>query len=145
MDALLETEAVTAGLAARFVLGAAGLGPEGLSGTAAINAAYQEALSRDWLRQRTESSGPEDEISLRDTAFLVMNVFDFTGGVMYTVFRNPRYAYREMLYRKLITGPVDENMRVSGERLLQIIGRTLNYSGEREEMDAMILNSGVFN
>jgi len=37
-----------------------------------------------------------------------------------------------MLYRKLIQGRSDPAMTVSGQRLLQIIARVLNYSGENE-------------
>jgi len=121
IDALLETEAVSIALASRFVMGAAGFGavPE--------MAAYEQALSRGWVL-----GGPQDEINLKDTAFLVMNAFELSGGIMYSMFQNPRYAYREMISLGLIRGRSYENMKVSGWHLLQIIGRTLNYTGENE-------------
>ena len=139
MDTLLETGAVSVAAASRFVLGSAGLLP-GLSGTGAETAAYEEALSRGFVR-----AGAEDEITLMDTAFLIMNVFEIKGGLMYSLFQSPRYAYREMIYRRLILGRAYSNMKVSGWQLLQIIGRTLNYTGEREEMDSMLINSGASN
>ena len=138
LDTLLETETVTVSTAAHFAFGAAGLLTE-LSGPAAETLAYEQALSRGWVK-----SGPEETITLKETAFLLMNVFELPGGLMYSIFRNPRYAYREMVYRKLIQGRTDENMNVSGIKLLQIIGSTLNYTGEREEMDAMLtINWGL--
>ena len=128
LDALLTAQTVTVSGAARFVLGAAELLPAGNAGTTAETAAYELALSKGWVR-----AGAADEITLRDTAFLIMNAFELKGGVMYKLLKNPRYAYRELIYRRLIQGRADPAMKVSGERLLQIIGRTLSYAGERDE------------
>ena len=135
LDTLLETENVSIATAARFTMGSVGLLPAELSGAAAEASAYEEALSRGWVRR-----GPDDAISLQNTAFLIMNAFELRGGIMYSLFHNPRYAYREMLYRKLIQGRANSSMKVPGRRFLQILGRALNYAGEREEMDALLLN-----
>ena len=134
LDTLLQTETVSIATTARFVLGAADLLPAGLTGgeprlsgsagntgTAAQTAAYQMALERGW----TKKSAAENA-TLQDTAFLIMNAFDLKGGIMYTLFRNPRYAYREMVYRRLIQGRAYSTMTASGQRLLHIIGRTIN-------------------
>ena len=125
LDILLETQEVSAAKAARFVLGSAGLLPAGLSGAAAETAAWDTANSNGWLER-----GAADFVTLKDTAFLVMGAFEFRGGLMYSLFRNPRYAYREMVYRKIIQGRADPAMTVSGTRLLHIIGRSLAYSGD---------------
>ena len=130
MDTLLETEAVTVQTAARFVLGSVALLPDELSGAAAENAAYETALSRGWVNGR-----PEDAIGLQEMAYLIMNAFGLKGGIMYSLLHNPRYAYREMIYRKIIQGRMNANMEVSGRRFLLIIGRALNYAGERELLD----------
>ncbi|MDR2576224.1 MAG: hypothetical protein LBC52_07265 [Treponema sp.] len=140
LDLLLEADAVTTNVAARFVMGAAGLTATELSGAAANNAAYQTALSKGWVK-----GAPEDAINLQDTAFLMMNVFELKGGIMYSIFHNPRYAYREMIYKRLIPGRTYADMNLSGQRFLQILGRILNYTGEREEMDEILWTSGVFN
>jgi len=133
MDNLMETNAVTVGVAARFTLGAAGLTAPELSGAQAVNTAYNEALSRGWVKK-----AQDDAITMQELAFLMMNVFELKGGIVYSAVRNPRYAYREMIYRKLIQGRKDANMKLSGERFLQILSSTLIYSGEQEEMDAII-------
>jgi hypothetical protein len=133
LDRMLETRAVRAAPAARFVLGAAELLPEYLFGEEAEDTAYAMAFENGWL-----SCGPGDTLRLKDAAFLVMNAFGIKGGIMYSIFRNPRYAYREMVYKKLIQGRSDPGFTVSGERLLHIIGRTLRYSGEDERLDAEI-------
>ena len=160
MDAMLQTEALSAARAARFVLEAADLVPAGisntetelsgteaelsdteaelpgtaaelpgtkaeLSGTAAEQAAYNMAFSNGWIK-----IGAEEPITLKDTAFLIMKAFNLEGGVMYSLFKNPRYAYREMVYLKLIPGVPDQSMNVSGQKLLVILDRTLNYIEE---------------
>jgi hypothetical protein len=132
MDVLLETPAVSGAQAARFVLGAAGLLPE-LSGQAAEAAAWDLARERGWA-----SGSGNAALSLRETAFLVMGAFGFKGGVMYTLFPGPRYAYRELLYRKIIQGRADGGFTLSGERLLRIIGRALRHSGEDARLDAAL-------
>ena len=125
MDAMLQADTVSAARAARFVLGSADLLPPELSGAAAEQAAYDMAASNGWIK-----IGAEESITLKDTAFLIMKAFNLKGGVMYSLFKNPRYAYREMVYRKLIQGVTDQSMKVSGQKLLQILDRTLRYIEE---------------
>ena len=125
IDAVLEMDSVSAAVAARFVLGAAGILPPELSSVKAEEAAYDEASSRKWLMVQAE-----DSITLKDTAFLIMKAFEIKGGVMYSLFKNPRYAYREMVYHKLITGDFNQTMKVSGTRLLQMLDKTMSYAGE---------------
>ena len=138
LDTLLGTDAVTTNVAARFVMGAAGLAPPELSGEEAKTSAYKTALAKGWVK-----SGPQEEISLKEAAFLMMNVFELKGGIMYSIFHNPRYAYREMIYLKLIPGRTYANSKLSGQKFLQVLGRVLNYTGEREQMDAVLRSRGV--
>ena len=125
IDTLLSQETVSVTSAARYVLGAAGTLPPELSGAAAEAEAYTTARSNGWL-----TSTANESITMKELSYLIMKAFDLKGGVMYKLLRNPRYAYREMIYRKVIQGRADPAMNVSGQRLLQIIGRTLSYAGE---------------
>ena len=120
MDAMLAADTISSARAARFVLGAADLLPAGVAGADAERAAYDMASSRGWINA---ASG--EAATLKDTAFLIMKAFDLKGGVMYSLFGNPRYAYREMVYRKLITGQADQGMKVSGSRLLLILDKVI--------------------
>ena len=133
IDTMLTADTVSAAKAARFVLGAADLLPAGLSGNEAESsteaegrgsplerAAYDMASSKGWIKT---SSG--EAVTMKDAAFLIMKALDLKGGVMYSLFGNPRYAYREMVYRKLITGQADQGMKVSGAKLLLILDKTL--------------------
>ena len=125
MDAMLGADTISAARAARFVLGTADLLPAGVSGAAAEKAAYDMAKSNGWIR-----ISAEENVTLKDTAFLIMKAFNLKGGVMYSLFKNPRYAYRELVYRKLITGASDQSIKVSGQKLLQILDRTVRYIEE---------------
>ena len=127
LDVLLGKQTVTAAEAARFVLGAAELLPPELSGIAAETAAYTMALSNGWVKKEGSVNA-----ALSDVAFLIVKAFELKGGVMYRMVKNPRYAYRELIYRRIIQGRADPAMNVSGQRLMQIIGRTLRYTGESE-------------
>ncbi|MCL2831687.1 MAG: hypothetical protein FWD78_00820 [Treponema sp.] len=137
LDTLLGTNAVSVAAAARFVLGAADLLPPDLSGAAAEKAAYDLAFSKGWVNKDAAGTA-----TFKDTAFLIMRAFDFKGGLLYSLFQNPRYAYREMIYNKIIQGRSDPDMEVSGTRLLQILGSALTYSGED---DTVLLNTGGAN
>ena len=137
MDMLLDTQAVGAAQAAHFVLGAAALLPPDLSGPAAQAAAFEMAKDKGWLHKNAY-----DAITLRDTALLVMNAFAFKGGIFFSLFPGPRYAYREMLYRKIIQGRSDPVMIVSGPRLLQIIGRALSFADEGGMFDTEPMQGG---
>jgi len=140
LETMLQTNVVTKAGASRFVLGAAELIWHELSGPEAEKTAYELALSRQWIKGKAD-----DAIKLKELGFLVMSAFDLRGGFMYSLLRNPRYAYREMVYRRLIPGRTDASMIVSGPRLLQIIGGVLTYTGENERLDAELLYAGGVN
>ena len=133
MDTMLAADTVSSARAARFVLGAADLLPAGLSGNEAERAAYDMASSSGWIkaspggepRPAASAAGSGEAVTMKDAAFLIMKAFDLKGGVMYSLFGNPRYAYREMVYRKIITGKADQGMKVSGSRLLLILDKVI--------------------
>ena len=118
LDSLLTADTVSAARAARFVLEASDLLPSGLSGNEAERAAYDMAASNGWIK-----AAASEAVTMKDVAFLIMKAFNLKGGVMYSLFKNPRYSYREMVYRKIITGKADQGMKVSGSRLLLILDK----------------------
>jgi hypothetical protein len=124
MDALLDGGAVSYGTAARFILEAAGVLPEG-AGPAAERA-FAAARDKGWLPKK---AAPGTPAKLEGIALLVMGAFRIKGGIGYTLFHSPHYAYRDMVYRKIIQGRSDPSLNLSGERLLRIIARVLDYTG----------------
>ena len=84
--------------------------------------AFKYAVSKKWLPDNTK---PKDRARLDSVSVVIMKSFKLKGGIMYTFSKNPRYAYRELLYRNVINGRVDPRMRVSGEQLLYYIHNVL--------------------
>jgi outer membrane protein OmpA-like peptidoglycan-associated protein len=123
LERVLALPAVTYSDAARFVLGAAGLTAAGDS----AEAACRFAADNNWLPQKTAEADP---VTLGGLSLLVMKALNIKGGFMYALFPGPRYAYRELAYRKIITGRAYSTMTVSGERFLRILNRALEYAGD---------------
>jgi hypothetical protein len=133
MDAVLESRALTYAQAARFILPAAGTAAEDVS----AEAAFAAALGKGWLPQ-TAAAG--DPARLDALALLLMKAFNLEGGLLYRVFPGPRYAYRELVYKRIIQGRFDSSMFLSGEDFFRVLGRTMDIaesagtknSGDRE-------------
>lgn len=122
IDALLGTKEVSVALAARFVLPAADV----LPATVTPEAAFAAATEKGWLPAGTL---PETPVRLSQLSYLIMQSFGLRGGAMYSLAPGPRYAYRELLYRRVIQGVSDPGQTVNGERLLRMLGRILDQQG----------------
>jgi hypothetical protein len=129
LERVLALPSVSYGDAAWVVLGAAGTAlAEG-----SPKGAYRFAADNQWLPKKAAAEAP---VSLGGVSFLIMKAFHIKGGFMYTLFPGPRYGYRELAYRKIISGRAYSTMPVSGERLLRILDRALDYSGDTESLAA---------
>jgi outer membrane protein OmpA-like peptidoglycan-associated protein len=121
-DLILNTEEITCSQAAWFVLTAADAG----SGDT-----FTAARENRWLPGRAEADSP---IRLGELSLLIMRAFGLKGGVMYTLFPVPRYAFRELVYTQIIQGKNDSGSRLDGRDFLQILGRVLTYVEEEEAL-----------
>jgi hypothetical protein len=124
MDTLLETRILTYGQAAQFAFSAADI----MKDMASPEAAFAEAQKRGWI---PASAGSMYPVKFDKAAFLLMKAFDLKGGLFYRLFPGPRYAYRELVYRRIIQGPVDSSTTISGEEYLNILGRILELAENR--------------
>ena len=117
IETLLNAKTVTYAQAARFVLEAAN--------TLATDnhvEAFDYALQQDWLSKKLS---PNDSAQLNNISLLLMRSFNIKGGIMYTLTKSPRYAYRELVYLNVIQNRSDPSVFVSGEQLLYYINRIL--------------------
>ena len=117
LEELLENPAVSYSLAAWFVQGSVGY-----QGIDSPEMAFNWAMARGFL---PKNAAPDNPIKLGSLSFLIMRAFDMRGGIMYSIFSNPHYAYRELVYRDIIQGRAAANMAVPGEMLLFLVNRTL--------------------
>ena len=118
LETVLMTPAVTCAQAARFVISSVNPEFEGDS--------FSFAVSRGWIK----NSEPDEKITLGKLSLLIMKAFDMKGGMMYSIFPIPRYAYRSMVSRFIIQGGSDPAMTVNGDRFLLILGKTLSATGD---------------
>ena len=124
LDGFLSQETVTYGPAAYLVLAGSGQMAE----SEPVESALAVLQAKGWA---LEGRGPGDAVTLGEYADLLMRSFDITGGLMYRIAPGPRYATREMAYRKLIQGKARPGASVSGERAARILGRVLDYQEKR--------------
>ena len=117
IETLLNTKTVTYAHASRFILQAANVFT-----TIDTNEAFNFASERDWL-PKDLSSG--DQAKLSHLSLLLMNSFNIKGGLFYSLFGSPHYAYRELVYLGVIQGRHAPNMPVSGEDMLFYINRLI--------------------
>jgi hypothetical protein len=120
IQTLMQTPAVSYAQAARFVLEAAEV--TGSYDKKSGQDAVRFAIEKNWLPQK---AGAQDVISLEELSLLIMRAFNLTGGPMYNLFHNAHYSYREMVFKNLIQGRTDPQMKVSGYTMILIVNRLL--------------------
>lgn len=121
LDGLLESSKVTCSQAAKFVLASAG---------SESDDPFGQAVSSGWLPKK---ASPDKPINMGSLSLLMMKAFKIRGGVLYSIVKGPRYAYRAMVNRSFFApGATDPGMTMNGERFLLILGNVLSYvEGEK--------------
>ena len=80
-----------------------------------------------------EALDQSENARLDDFSYMLMLAHDLPGGVMYTLFPGPRYAYRELRHENFFSGGGDPGEYFSGTRALRIVGRVMNLAEELNE------------
>lgn len=120
IERLLSKNIITYASAARLILEASDT-----MTTSDVHEAFQYAAERNWLPKNVAEN---DAARYDGVSLLIMQSFEMKGGIMYTITKSPHYAYRELVSKSIIQGRVDPAMRISGERLLFIVGKVLAQS-----------------
>jgi outer membrane protein OmpA-like peptidoglycan-associated protein len=89
-------------------------------------------MEKNWLPKNAQA---DRAARLDALSLLFMQSFEINGGIFYSIFKNPRYAFREMAHKNFIHGRIDPAMNVTGERLLFYTGRVLAHK-ERRAVEA---------
>jgi hypothetical protein len=126
LEDLLNTKEITWAEAAYFTL-ASGAEAVPVNGAAARQTAFQFVRERGRLPKNAEAGG---KAKLDGLSLLMMRSFDIPGGLMYRLFHNPRYAYREMKALGFIRGRAYPANTVSGAEFLQLLGELLSHTGD---------------
>jgi hypothetical protein len=115
--------------AAYAVLLSAGVLPGSARPDAALNAELRERLG--WADRPTD-----DAVSVSEFSFLVMEGFDIPGGLMYRLAPGPRYALRELRFRRILTEPLNGPSSIEGAHALRMLANAMDWQRRRQEEDA---------
>jgi hypothetical protein len=127
MDDLLQQSGISVGQASYLVLVAS----ENLSEDADVQRAFDLLDSLGWAPGR---KGPDDPITVAEYAYMLTSAFGLKGGLMYSLFPSPRYAYRELRSKMIIQGRSDPGMKIDGTTAIRLLGRIFDILGVSYEM-----------
>jgi len=116
IEQLLEKETITYREATWIILEASG--KFGFANTDVVSSsdkAYRYAAENGWLPRNTTA---DTTATLEGVSLIIMHSFGIKGGIFYSIFKSPHYAYRELVYRGIIQGRVSPKMAVSGDMLI---------------------------
>lgn len=122
IDELLSSPGVTVGQAALLVLVAS----DNLGEDADAARAFDLLESLGWV---PKGKVAESKIKISEYSFMLMNAFGVKGGVLYSIFPSPRYAYREMISKVVIQSRSDPDMLLGGAMALRMLGRIFDIKG----------------
>ncbi len=120
IDQLLESSMITAGQMSYILLAASG----------ELSAADDEASAFNKVSLRTsclEEYNYVTAIPLDVFMCTMMSVLEMKGGIMYSIFKNPGYAFKEMTFKGIIKPTENPSAYFSGEYLLSTVQRAINW------------------
>lgn len=116
---VLEAESVSWEQAVYLVMA----GSERLPEDAASNQAWQLFTETQWIRKIPD---PQSPIKTSQYSRLIARAFKVKGGLFYTVFKNDRYSYRELVHKNVIPGSMDPGSAVKGTDALKILDKAIS-------------------
>jgi hypothetical protein len=122
MDSLLASKTVTVGQASYLVLVAS----DKLGEEADEAGAFARLEELGWS---PKAAAVGDPIRYSSYAYILMRAFGLKGGIMYSLFPSPRYAYRELVSRQMIQGRSDPQGAVDGAAAVRVLSRVLDAVG----------------
>lgn len=122
VDGLLGQEKVSYGQVSYLVLVAS----DNLGEDADEARAFELLQNLGWAPDSAEIDGT---VPLNRYAAILMKAFGMKGGVMYTLFPGPRYAYRQLASLQVIQGRSDPSSGVDGVSAVRMLGRVFDVMG----------------
>jgi hypothetical protein len=80
--------------------------------------AVQKAVSAGW---GPASRAMEAPLDLRSYSYTLVKALDFPHGLMFQIFPDPRYALRELVFRKIVPVTLPPDKQVSGEEAMRYL------------------------
>ncbi len=100
----------------------------------------EEAMPQDGIDKLKESEHikwiknieNDRAVTFREFAYLVMDQMELPGGLMYKIFKTPRYAVRELVYRRWIPGDPKPNAQLTPWEVSSSISQILAWKEGHE-------------
>ena len=67
------------------------------------------------------SRGANETLDLQSYGFILVKALSIPTGVVYSVFPGPRYALRELVFRKIVPATLAPDDAVSGEEAMRYL------------------------
>lgn len=122
VDGLLAEKETTYGQVSYLVLAAS----ENLNEDSDTSRAFAQLDALGWAPW---GASADKKVTLAAYASILMRAFGLRGGIMYSLFPGPRYAYREMVARQVIQGRSDPSLPVDGPAAIRMLGRVFDIIG----------------
>jgi len=119
IDKLLSEKEAAFGDTAMIVLSAGGV----LTEKAAVDDALKY-ISENYRRFPGKSA--DSSITASEFSFLLMKTLKLKGGIMYMLIPGPRYAYKELVYRKAISPKGGPYRKIAGEDVIRSLRDVLD-------------------
>lgn len=114
IDTLLAENPLTWDNAVWLVARSSGLVDEGLTPAQAS----ERAAIAGW---GDKPAGTGTAVTLAQYSYLLVKALKIPGGLFYSLAPGPRYAYRELVFRKLVPGTLQPDSTLSGENALRYL------------------------
>ena len=124
LDEFLEEDEASYGKAVYLTLAAADLVADDASMEEAVSVLEQQGWG-------VPVKGVEEPIRMGEFSLLIMKALNIPGGLMYSLVPSSRYASRELVYLKLVDGKNNPGRIPSGEEVVRVLGRALEWKEER--------------
>jgi hypothetical protein len=122
LDGLLAKQSITVGQTAYLVLVAS----DNLAEDADEARAFELLTNMGWTPAGATVNQP---IELASYAYILMRAFNLKGGIMYTLFPSPRYAFRELASMQIIQSVYDPSSPLDGSMAIQILSMVFDTLG----------------
>ena len=80
--------------------------------------AVQKAVSAGW---GPAARAPEEPLDLRSYSYALIKALEIPHGLMFQIFPSPRYALRELVFRKIVPVTLPPDKQVSGEEAMRFL------------------------
>ncbi|MCI1208836.1 MAG: hypothetical protein LKF96_05265 [Treponema sp.] len=121
LDGILSAGTVKWSDAVTLVLSAADRLPE--DAITDENQAWKIFEKENWFKKLPEKQQP---VSTAEYSYLIAKSFGMKGGIWYSLFPSPRYAFRELEFRGILPAATDPGTKIDGSTALYILQNALD-------------------